>query len=180
MCHSFVVTPSGLSLTSYQWCSPGIMNIVTFLHILLILSCFHWLPATAMELLWYMVFYHFFWEGLVHNWTREHYPIKLIIRWKRAGREKRVKGNKEIKKDLSHFMRLPEIGRLARETAQRASGGGILLLFHIYKVTEPEPSWRRVWNDLLMESSSREAKALRSWWKGGSRRGFVLRRVLLH
>lgn len=131
--------PTVLSLTSYQWCSPEIVNIITFICILLILSCFHRFPVTAMELLWCMVFCHScrdvvlelndlsslgsVFYSFVHKRTHEHYPIKLIIGCKRAGREKRRKhgkGNKKggQRKNVSHFLRF-SIGKLAHETAGR-------------------------------------------------------------
>lgn len=175
MCQSSVATPGGLSVTSHQCCGSRRKNIIGFVHILSILLCFHWLPATAMELLWCMVSCRFSRErlldlkglsspgglfcSLVCNLTCEHYSDGPIAAWK-AHKEQERRG-KEIGESFSEFPRSRRLSSwdcLCREHLEKA----ILVLFHMYKVIEAEPSQRRVLND----SGNLFHEKLRLWGDG--------------
>lgn len=136
MCGSFIASHSGLSLTSYQWCSTKKVNIMVFMHILLILLCFHWLPATAMELLWCIVFCRFCRDGLLDLKELSSlgvYFAALYTTWlvritmsnslsgKRTRRKTSAIGDREIKRKdkegCESFSEIPRGLRLAYETA---------------------------------------------------------------
>lgn len=127
MWYSFVATHSGLSLTSYQWCSPKQWTSEYLYIFYWLLLCCHWLPATAVEKPLLFQWWTSWPERLVKPWGWILQPYMQLVSWaltyqthcwaKRAGRERSARGDRRRKRKIKDgcmpFSEIPRAERLA-------------------------------------------------------------------